>query len=474
MDICLRNTLTRRVEPVTPLDGKRLRMYTCGPTVYDYGHIGNFRTFVAVDLFQRFWRAQGGALESVLNLTDIDDKMIERARTAGREVAAHAAFYAAAFWEDLAALGIARPDHVARATDFIPAMVDWITRLVAGGHAYVSEGSVYFRVGGFPAYGRLSGKDLAGLQAGARVQSDTYDKEEARDFVLWKAHKPGEPSWPSPWGPGRPGWHIECTVMSTALLGPTLDMHAGGADLIFPHHENEIAQAEAVTGQPFARHWMHVEFLLVNGEKMSKSLGNFYTLRDLIAQGHRPSSIRYLLASVPYHRQLNFTLEGLNQAAAAVARLRVFAARLGREAWPERENPQLDATLRAGEEKFTASLADDLNTSEALAAVFEAVREANGAMDGGQFGRAQAAALTAWLARFDSIFGVLSLAEREAEEAGGARQLTDAAVEAKLAERAAARARRDFARSDALRAELDAAGIIVEDKKGGGAEWRRK
>ncbi|MGH9534924.1 MAG: cysteine--tRNA ligase [Terriglobales bacterium] len=472
MEIRLRNTLTRQVEAVAPMDGRRLRMYTCGPTVYDYGHIGNFRTFVAVDLWQRFWRSQGGELEAVLNLTDIDDKMIERARAAGREVAAHAALYAQAFWADLAALGIAPPDHVASATAYIPAMVAWIERLVAGGHAYASEGSVYFRVASFPAYGRLSGKDLEGLQTGARVQSDTYDKEAARDFVLWKAQKPGEPSWPSPWGPGRPGWHIECTVMSAALLGESFDLHAGGADLIFPHHENEIAQAEAATGKPFVCHWMHVEFLLVNGEKMSKSLGNFFTLRDLIGQGHRPSSIRYLLASVPYHRQLNFTLEGLQQAAAAVSRLRLFQDRMAREAWPAQENLDLSAALRTGEEKFSASLADDLNTSEALAGVFEALRQANSAMDAGAFGAVHAAAFSAWLARFDAIFGVLQLAEQEAAQAETA-AVSDATVEAKLAERAAARARRDFARSDALRAELEAGGIMVEDRKSG-VVWRRK
>ncbi len=472
MEIRLRNTLTRQIEPVAPMDGRRLRMYTCGPTVYDYGHIGNFRTFVAVDLFQRFWRSQGRELVTALNLTDIDDKMIERARAAGHDVAAHAALYAEAFWADSAALGIAKADHVARATEYIPAMVAWIERLVAAGHAYASEGSVYFRVASFPAYGRLSGKDLEGLQDGARVQSDTYDKEQARDFVLWKAHKPGEPSWPSPWGPGRPGWHIECTVMSTTLLGETFDLHAGGVDLIFPHHENEIAQAEAATGQPFVRHWMHVEFLLVNGEKMSKSLGNFYTLRDLVAQGHRPSSIRYLLASVPYHRQLNFTLDGLHQAAAAVNRLRSFQDRLARQSWPSQENAELTAAIRAGEEKFTASLADDLNTSEALAAIFEALRQANAAMDAGEFGASHAAAFAAWLERFDAIFAVLGLAAQEAAAAeSGA--LADAVVEEKMAARAAARARRDFARSDALRAELEAAGIIVEDRKSG-AVWRRK
>ncbi|HZT74666.1 MAG TPA: cysteine--tRNA ligase [Terriglobales bacterium] len=472
MEILLYNTLTRRLEPLVAGDGRRFRMYTCGLTVYDYGHIGNYRTFVAVDVLQRFLASQGFALETVMNITDVDDKMIERARTAGHSVAEHAAIYTQAFLEDLGRLGIQPPTHLAKATDYVPQMVAWIERLVDSGHAYASDGSVYFRVASFPAYGRLSGKDLGGLQAGARVESDQYEKEEARDFVLWKAHKPGEPSWPSPWGPGRPGWHIECSVMSMTLLGESFDLHAGGTDLIFPHHENEIAQAEAVTGRPFVRGWMHVEFLLVNGEKMSKSLGNFFTLRDLLDQGYRASAVRYLLASVPYRRQLNFTLEGLQQAAAAVERLMSLRDRLRQGGLAAGEDAELAAKITAARAGYVAALADNLNTAEALAAIFELVREANIALDAGRLRAANATACEELLHLFDQVFAVLTLAEREKMEASAG--LDPATIEARLRERDEARRRRDFRRADAIRAELDAAGIAIEDVKGGGSRWRRK
>lgn len=472
MEMRLYNSLARRVEPLAPSDGKQLRMYTCGLTVYDYGHIGNYRTFVAVDVLQRFLLSQGWSLNSVLNITDVDDKMIERAQAAGRSVAEHAAIYTQAFLDDLAQLDILAPGHLLKATDYVPQMVAWIERLVAGGHAYASDGSVYFRVSSFPAYGRLSGKDLNALQVGARVETDLYEKEEARDFVLWKAHKPGEPSWPSPWGPGRPGWHIECSVMSMQCLGESFDLHAGGTDLIFPHHENEIAQAEAVTGKPFVHCWMHVEFLLVNGEKMSKSLGNFYTLRDLTQRGFRPSAIRYLLASVPYRRQLNFTLEGLQQAAAAVDRLVTFRDRLRAASLPAGTEAELAEKIAVARAAFIASLADNLNTAEALAAIFELVREANVALDQGRFRAGNRDECQALLQLFDRVFAVLAIADRE--KMNLAPGLTEAAIEERLRERDGARQRRDFARADAIRAELEAADILVEDVKGGGVRWRRK
>ena len=473
MAIQLFNTLSRRLETFTPVEPGRVRMYTCGLTVYDYGHIGNFRTFVGVDILQRFLAAQGFDVDSVMNITDVDDKMIARANQAGKPLREYADIYAAAFMNDMARLRIRPARHIVRATDYIPAMVAWIERLVAGGFAYERDGSVYFRLASFPAYGKLSGKDLGGLQAGARVDVDEYEKEEARDFVLWKAWREGEPSWPSPWGPGRPGWHIECSVMAEALLANdanqgTIDIHAGGTDLVFPHHENEIAQVEPLTGVPFARFWLHMEFLLVNGEKMSKRLGNFYTVRDLTAKGYAPSAIRYLLASVPYRRQLNFTLEGLDQAASALARLRGFQDRLQREPLAEGADPGLDQAAAAARAAMTAALADNLNTAEALAAIFELVRLANIACDEGRARAGNRAALTAALQDFDAIFDVLT------PDPPAKGSLPEAEVERLIAERNAARQARDFPLADALRQQLDQAGVLLEDTKAGPTRWRWK
>lgn len=468
MEIRLYNTLTRAVEPFVPQQPGRVKMYTCGLTVYDYGHIGNFRTFIGVDILQRFLASQGLELETVMNITDVDDKMIVRAREAGRGLREYADFYAAAFLEDMKRLRVRPARHLVRATDCIPDMVTWIERLIAGGFAYEREGSVYFRLSSFPAYGRLSGKDLEGLQAGARVDVDEYEKEEARDFAVWKAQREGEPAWPSPWGPGRPGWHIECSVMAEKYLGPTLDIHAGGTDLVFPHHENEIAQVEPLTQAPFARCWVHLEFLLVNGEKMSKRLGNFYTVRDLMEKGYHPSAIRYLLASVPYRRQLNFTLEGLDQAEGALQRLRLFRQRLQAAPAAEGSNPILAQVAVNAREQMWAALANNLNTAEALAAIFELVREGNTALDQGSLRAGDRAAFLDTLAAFDAIFAVLT------PDAAEAARMGDADVETLMAERRAARQRRDYARSDAIRAQLDEAGVLVEDIKGGGDRWRWK
>jgi len=468
MEIRLYNTLTRSVEPFVPQTPGRVKMYTCGLTVYDYGHIGNFRTFVGVDILQRFLASQGLDLETVMNITDVDDKMIARSAEAGRELRDYADFYTAAFREDMQRLRILPARHIVRATDFIPEMVTWIERLVAGGFAYERDGSVYFRLTSFPKYGRLSGKDLEGLQAGARVDVDEYEKEEARDFVLWKAQRPGEPSWPSPWGAGRPGWHIECSVMAEKFLGPTLDIHAGGTDLVFPHHENEIAQVEPLTRQAFVRFWVHMEFLLVNGEKMSKRLGNFFTVRDLMYKGYHPSAIRYLLASVPYRKQLNFTLEGLDQAQAALQRLRGFKDRLERAELPPGSQPELTKAAAEAQTAMSAALANNLNTAEALAAIFELVRVGNAGLDQSTVKVGDRAAILAVLAAFDAIFCVLS------PDAPAQGKLADAEVEVLMAERRTARQARDFARADAIRRQLDAAGILVEDMKGGGDRWRWK
>src|ERR1700691_4201319 len=328
MALRLYNTMSSQVEEFQSIRDKEIRMYACGPTVYDYGHIGNFRTFIAVDMLQRFLRQSGYTVQYVMNITDLDDKIIHNSARDGVSVQEYTAKYEKAFLEDAAALNIEQPVLV-RATEHIPEMAEFIAELQKKGYAYRSEdGSYYFRIAKFPGYGKLSKKDFAGMTDGARVDVDEYEKDSARDFALWKAPKPGEASWDTTIGPGRPGCHIECSVMSMEELGPSFDLHAGGEDLIFPHHENEIAQSEALSGQPLARYWFHPRFLLVEGQKMSKSLGNFFTIRDLVLRGHKPSSIRWLLTQVPYRNQLNFTFDGLKAAAIAVERLRNFRFRL--------------------------------------------------------------------------------------------------------------------------------------------------
>jgi cysteinyl-tRNA synthetase len=329
MTLRLFNTLTGQMDELVPSDGETFRMYACGPTIYDYGHIGNFRTFLQVDVLRRFLKLTGTKVRHVMNITDVDDKIIRNAAAAGVPIGEYTARYEKAFFEDLEALRVERPEIISRATEHIPQMVELIQRLAKAGAAYKAEdGSWYFRLASFPEYGKLSKKDLSGMEDGARVDVDEYEKDSARDFALWKAAKPGETSWDTPIGRGRPGWHIECSTMAMKYLGESLDLHAGGEDLIFPHHENEIAQSESVTHKTFARHWMHVRFLLVDGRKMSKSEGNFYTLRDLLLKGFKASAIRLALISVPYRHQLNFTFDGLIEATSAIERLRTFKQRL--------------------------------------------------------------------------------------------------------------------------------------------------
>jgi len=307
----LQNTLTRALEEFKPLEGNTVRMYACGPTVYDYGHIGNFRTFVAVDVLRRYLKYLGYEVLHVMNITDVEDKIIRRMLESGQSLEEYTEFYTQAFLEDTKALNIEQPEVIPRATKHIPEMVELMKRLADTEHTYTSDGSLYYRIGSFPGYGKLSGLKLETDVLRARIDSDEYEKDDARDFVLWKEPKEEkEPRWESPFGEGRPGWHLECSAMSMKYLGESFDIHCGGVDLIFPHHENEIAQSEGATGKPFVRHWVHSEFLLVEGEKMAKSKGNYYTVRDLIAQGYSPMAIRYLLLSVPYRTQLNFMLEG--------------------------------------------------------------------------------------------------------------------------------------------------------------------
>ena len=494
MTLRLFNTMSSQIEEFRPLRDSEVCMYACGPTVYDYGHIGNFRTFVAVDLLRRFLRQSGYTVRHVMNITDVDDKIIRNSARDGVSVQQYTKKYEQAFLEDAAMIGIEQPILV-RATEHIPDMADFVSRLIEKGIAYRSDdGSYYFRIAKFPEYGKLSKKDFSSMLDGARVDVDEYDKDSARDFALWKAPKPGEAFWETKIGSGRPGWHLECSVMSMQELGESFDLHAGGEDLIFPHHENEIAQSESLTGKQFARFWFHARFLLVEGEKMSKSLGNFFTLRDLVLKGHKPSSIRYLLASVPYRNQLNFTFDGLQQAAVSVERLRNFRLRLAGGSFAGGSSSQIQSLAKQAATRMQACLEDDLNTAQAQAALFEMVRQANTALDSGSVKKDDVAPLLSALAKFDEIFAVLDdddvgkmrrvlewaptvgrekdISEelRAAVQSG---QNSDADIEAKIADMRAARAARDFKRSDAIRAELTDAGIIVEITKDG-ILWRRK
>jgi cysteinyl-tRNA synthetase len=495
MPIELFNTLGSRVEPLTASRDNTLRMYCCGPTVYDYGHIGNFRTFLHVDVLRRTARLNGFALKHVMNITDVDDKIIRNAGAAGMSIADYTAKYEKAFFEDMDALGVERPEIVAHATESIPEMVALVEQLASEDIAYkTDDGSWYFRIAKFPDYGKLSGKDLEGIEDGARVDVDEYEKDAARDFALWKATKPGEASWNTAIGEGRPGWHIECSAMALKHLGPNFDLHAGGEDLTFPHHENEIAQSECATHEPFARHWFHVRFLLVEGKKMSKSEGNFFTLRDLLLKGYRASAIRFLLISVPYRNQMNFTFEGLTESANAIERLRTFVRRLDaavkNPALPESANEELLALTAAKRDAFHAALRNDLNTAEARAAVFDMVRAANISLDNGTFGRGNVDAVQKMLSDFDAVFDVLtdrdaaiSKASVEWAKSEGrtdiatellqAQSITDDEIEALIAERTDARKRRNFARGDAIRNELLEKGVVIEDGKDG-VTWKRK
>lgn len=477
-EIRFENTLTRKKEVFVPLREGEVRMYTCGPTVYDFAHIGNFRTFVFQDILRRFLKSRGYRMLHVMNLTDVDDRIIQNATTQGLSIFEYTEKYARAFLEDMAVLNLEQPEKIIRATDHIEEMVALIERLRDNGLTYESDGSIYFRIAKFPAYGKLSGIDLSGIQAGARVEVDRYEKADARDFALWKAPKPGEHYWETRIGPGRPGWHIECSAMAMKYLGETLDIHTGGVDLAFPHHENEIAQSEGATGKPFVRYWLHAEHLNVEGEKMSKSLGNFFTLRDLLARGYKPSTLRFLLASVPYRKQLTFSMDGLTQAAASVERLRNFAARLRTEKFPEGESTAMAARIARAKQEFDAGLEDDLNTAQALAAVFDLVRDANTAMDRGEFRAGDAPHALKLLEEFDRIFAVLVDDDAQKMRALGyapaTEEISDAEVEQLITARQAARQRRDFAVADQIRQQLADKGVILEDTKDGSVRWKRK
>jgi cysteinyl-tRNA synthetase len=464
----LRNTLTRALEEFRPLEGNRVRMYACGPTVYDYGHIGNFRTFVAVDVLRRYLKYLGYDVLHVMNITDVEDKIIRNMLQQGKGLREYTEFYAEEFLRDCQSLNIERAEIIPRATDHIAEMVEIMNRLSERGYTYKSDGSLYFSINSFEGYGKLSGLKLEGNVAGARVDVDEYEKADARDFVLWKGPKEsGEPQWDSPFGVGRPGWHLECSAMSMKYLGESFDLHAGGVDLIFPHHENEIAQSEGATGKPFVKTWFHVEFLLVEGEKMSKSKGNYYTVRDLIRQGFSAVAVRYLLLSVPYRTQLNFTLEGLRGAESALEKLRNFRRRVKEYEGAAGAHPRVGELIAKARGEFEASMNEDLNTAGALAALHDLRRDVNIAIDAGEFGGEDRQAVLDFIGRADSALGVLG-AEDEQVDA----QLA-AEVEALIGERNAARKNRDFKRADEIRSLLSERGVLLEDTPQG-TKWKRK
>ena len=475
--ISLFNTLTRKIEPVVPVVHGTVSLYTCGPTVYNYAHIGNLRTFLFQDLLKRTFRAAGHEVRHCMNITDVEDKIIRDSQVAlpadASNEARHGAMktlterFTAVFLEDLEALGVQRADFLPRATAYIPHMIHLVQELEAKGLAYVREGSVYYRIAGLPQYGCLAHLDREGMQAGSSVDADEYERDSVTDFVLWKAAKPGEPWWDSPWGHGRPGWHIECSAMGMELLGERVDIHSGGVDLIFPHHENEIAQSEGCLGHRWVNHWVHGEFLLVEGQKMSKSLGNFFTLRDLVAKGVDPIALRYAIQSNHYRKVLNFSFEGLRAAENSLKRIRAFRKRMegegqtGSGPWAETIDPL--ARLDQARGAFWAAMADDLNTPEALAAIFTLISDLNAQDDHVALTREERDAVLAFLDEADAIFAAWPHEESS----------LDAEVEALIEARKAAKAAKNWAEADRVRDQLKAMGIVLEDRKDGTVGWRR-
>ncbi len=461
------NTLSNKIEEFQPLEGNRVRMYICGPTVWNFAHIGNFRTFTFGDILARYLRFKGYDLTHVMNLTDVDDRIINESASAGKTIDEFVQPYIVAFWEDMDALGNQRPTVAPRATEHIAEMIDIIQTLLDNGKAYESEGSIYFRIAAFPEYGKLSKIKFEGNIVGGseRIDTDKYEKEDARDFALWKLVDKSDPAgWDAAFGYGRPGWHIECSAMSMKYLGETFDIHAGGIDLQFPHHENEIAQSEGATGKLFAKYWLHGEFLKVDSEKMSKSLGNDFTLRDIIGRGFNPLAIRYLLLSVPYNKQLNFTFEGLKGAVTTVERLQQFR-RLVREAnAAEGSDAEVKALVENSLAEFETALDDDLNTAAALAAIHNLVREINTVLAKEELKANDQRAVLDAIEKFDSVLGIFG--EEKAE-------ILDEEIERLIEERQEARRNRNFARSDEIRDSLAAQGIVLEDTKDG-VRWKRK
>ncbi len=458
------NTLSGQLEEFHPLEENRVRMYTCGPTVYGFAHIGNFRTFIFEDVLKRYLRFKGYRVKHVMNITDVDDKTIRDSKaTEPAKLREYTDQYTEAFLEDSHRLRIEKPDLLVHATDHIPEMVQMIERLRDKGYTYEKEGSVYFRIANFQDYGKLSKLNVEGIQAGARVDVDEYEKLDARDFVLWKAPKNGEPHWESSIGPGRPGWHIECSAMSLKYLGETFDLHCGAVDLIFPHHENEIAQSEADTGKPFVRYWMHGEHLIVNGEKMSKSKGNYYTLRDLLDRGIDPLEIRYLLLSVPYKRKLNFTFDALQQARSSLNRLEDFLLRMTTGSLKPGSNGTIQSACADALKQFEQAMDEDLNTAQGLAVIFELVRQVNTAMAEGLLYEEDRPVVLQTMARFQEVLQLQKDADSE----------IDARIQILIEERNRARQSRNFPLADQIRSQIYELGYVIEDTKEG-VRWKKR
>jgi len=467
-DLKLWNTLTRDVETFVPLVPGEVRMYSCGPTVYGHPHIGNLRTFLWSDLLRRYLEFRGFSVRQVMNITDVEDKIIRNANAAGKDIDSYTAPFIVSFHESLAKLRIRPADAYPRATEFIPQMVELVNQLTTRGHTYEADGSTYFKVDSLEQYGRLSQVELDKTSEYSRIENDEYEKESARDFVLWKAKKENEPSWQTTLGEGRPGWHLECSAMSMQLLGETFDIHTGAVDLIFPHHENEIAQSEGATGKPFVRYWVHGEHLNVDSQKMSKSIGNIYTLPELVELGYDPLALRYALLSVPHRTKLNFTTQSLDDAKSALGRIESFLLRLdelSKSAPHDAKHSDGHADQLIGRFliDFESAMDDDLNTAGALGALFGLIRDANIAIDAGRISAGDAEGLKTALMKIDPVLDVFPK--------GG--QVLDAEVEALIEQRQAARKARNFAESDRIRDELIAKGILLEDTPAG-VRWRRK
>jgi cysteinyl-tRNA synthetase len=461
------NTLSDQLEEFKPIEAGAVRMYVCGPTVWSFAHIGNFRSFIFADVLRRYLKYKGYAVTHVMNLTDVDDRIIEKAQEAGQTIDDYTRQYIEAFWEDFDALGCERPEVAPRATHHIREMVALIERLEANRHAYNSDDSIYYRIASFPEYGKLSKINFAGNRAGAseRVDTDKYDKEDARDFALWKGVKKDEPTfWETEIGRGRPGWHIECSAMSMKYLGEHFDIHAGGIDLVFPHHENEIAQSEGATGKKFVNYWLHAEHLKVEGETMSKTLGNYYTFRDLVEKGYTPQAVRYLLLSVPYRKQLNFTFESLRATENTIESLQDFRERLEAAKLDAGSTPEMQRAVERARTDFEAGMDDDLNTSVALAAVQNLKRETNTALDHCTIREDDRRAVLDALETFNSVLNVFGKRERA---------LLDSEIQALINERQEARRARNFARADEIRNQLLARGITLEDTRDG-VRWKRR
>lgn len=461
------NTLSNKIEEFQPLDGNDVKMYICGPTVWNFAHIGNFRTFIFGDVLSRYLRFKGYDLTHVMNLTDVDDRIINEASKRNISIDEMTAPFIEAFWQDLDSLNCRRPDIAPRATEHIQEMIEIIETLLENGHAYESEGSIYYRISAFPEYGKLSKINFAGNIAGAseRVDTDKYEKEDARDFALWKlVDEEDKTGWDASFGRGRPGWHIECSAMAMKYLGETFDIHAGGIDLQFPHHENEIAQSEGATGKLFSKYWLHGEFLKIDNEKMSKSLGNEFTFRDIKERGHSPLAIRYLLLSVPYDKQLNFTFEGLQGAETTVERLKQFRRLVTEATVEESATDKVKTAVEKSLQDFETAMDDNLNTSVALASIHNLVREVNTVLANDSLSANDKTAVLETVEKFDSVLGIFGAEEIE---------ILDAEIESLIEERQEARRQRNFARSDEIRDLLTVKGIVLEDTKEG-VRWKRK